>query len=368
MKQLVSYRGIESSAQTGIETTVGELATHHLKRYLRHFASGPVVLRVRVEKDAPHADHAYRVKLRLALPTVTLAAEEEEGETIAGALKLSFAELEQQLKRHTAHLLKQDSGRRKRRGETLHRLKAAMATGTPDQAGRFRVTMNDLLAPLQRLARRELAYLHARGDLSANYPTLEDVVDEVLARAWQRIRDEPDLVPDVRMLHRILLSTLEDEVRRRRHDEGRWVSLESSRPVTLAAPPDEIDDQVFEFWQPDEKIRLEDVLPGDEEEPDETASEDELRILTGKLLGELPNRWRRAVLLAQVDDRPLAEIAELLDTTVPTVRRCLEYADAFLRARLEELGAPPASQAAKSGKPQPFEYLSSTTADESKTT
>jgi DNA-directed RNA polymerase specialized sigma24 family protein len=40
----------------------------------------------------------------------------------------------------------------------------------------------------------------------------------------------------------------------------------------------------------------------------------------------------------EADDAPLREIAVRLDTDQATVRRWLEHADAFLRARLEEPG------------------------------
>ncbi len=80
------------------------------------------------------------------------------------------------------------------------------------------------------------------------------------------------------------------------------------------------------------------MLPGRDEEPEEAASEHEVRSLTGKLPGQLPNAWRHAVLLVEVDDVPLREVAVRLDTDQVTVR-CWLDADAFLRARLEELGA-----------------------------
>jgi DNA-directed RNA polymerase specialized sigma24 family protein len=79
------------------------------------------------------------------------------------------------------------------------------------------------------------------------------------------------------------------------------------------------------------------VLPGSDEEPEEAASEHEVRLLTGKLLSQLPNAWRHAVLLVHVDDVPLRKGAVRLDTDEAIVRRWLEHA--FLRARLEELGA-----------------------------
>ncbi|MDR3742456.1 MAG: hypothetical protein P4L40_25850 [Terracidiphilus sp.] len=62
-------------------------------------------------------------------------------------------------------------------------------------------------------------------------------------------------------------------------------------------------------------------------------------MLTGKLPSQLPNAWRHAVLLVQVDDVPLRKGAVRPDKDETTVRRWLEHADGFLRARLEELGA-----------------------------
>jgi hypothetical protein len=62
-------------------------------------------------------------------------------------------------------------------------------------------------------------------------------------------------------------------------------------------------------------------------------------LLPGKLLGQLPNAWRHTVLPVEVDDAPLREVAVRLDADQATVRCWLEHADAFLRARLEELGA-----------------------------
>ncbi|CAD6561742.1 hypothetical protein LMG28727_07533 [Paraburkholderia kirstenboschensis] len=55
-----------------------------------------------------------------------------------------------------------------------------------------------------------------------------------------------------------------------------------------------------------------------DEQPEEAASEHEVRSLTGMLLGQLPNAWRLTVLPVQVDDVPLAEVAVGLDTDEAT--------------------------------------------------
>ena len=62
------------------------------------------------------------------------------------------------------------------------------------------------------------------------------------------------------------------------------------------------------------------MLPGSGEEPEEATSEHEVRLLPSKLVGQLPNAWRHAVLPVQVDDAPLREVAVRLNTGQVTVR------------------------------------------------
>lgn len=60
------------------------------------------------------------------------------------------------------------------------------------------VTQMPLLSKLEAVARRELAYLRAVGDLPCDYPTLRDVVDEAIVRAkveWQSVPGKKRLTP-----------------------------------------------------------------------------------------------------------------------------------------------------------------------------
>jgi hypothetical protein len=61
----------------------------------------------------------------------------------------------------------------------------------------------------------------------------------------------------------------------------------------------------------------------------------------GQVLAELPEGWRQAVLLAQAEDLPHAEVARQLGISEEELQRRIEHADAYLRARLRELGVGP---------------------------
>ena len=103
-----------------------------------------------------------------------------------------------QAKKHFDRLHAQDQIKRKARRERLRELKVRIAAKPASAAHKAEVTRMPLLSKLEAVARRELAYLRAVGDLPRDYPTLRDVVDEAIVRAeveWQS-------VPGKRGLHR----------------------------------------------------------------------------------------------------------------------------------------------------------------------
>ncbi|TCK32824.1 two-component sensor histidine kinase [Paraburkholderia sp. BL8N3] len=162
MKQHVSIYVLDDMQHAGTEVGVGTLTVHHLKRYLRSFATELVELFARIETEAHRTGDACRVKLRLALPATMLAVD-AEAESLSAALSTSFTELERRLERHTSHRLTLKSWCRNERGENLRCLKAAVAVAAPNQCGRFRNQENTLLGSLRPTARSEYTYRQARG-------------------------------------------------------------------------------------------------------------------------------------------------------------------------------------------------------------
>ena len=83
-----------------------------------------------------------------------------------------------------------------------------------------------LLSKLEAVARRELAYLRAVGDLPCDYPTLRDVVDEAIVRAkveWQSVPGEKEAYTG---LLKHLFAVLDNEVASSRQF-GESVSLDA---------------------------------------------------------------------------------------------------------------------------------------------
>ncbi|WP_229517341.1 RNA polymerase sigma factor [Paraburkholderia terrae] len=223
----------------------------------------------------------------------------------------------------------------------LRQLKTALDERADTRSALFGETVRPLLASLAHFVQRELAYLQTRGDLAADDPSVDDIVDETLARACERFAERPPRLEPLQWLYQIALELLEAEVARRQMEEGRCISLEGRLPVQLHEPREYDDELLFEYWQPDEVLRLEDVVPATDGTPEDAVITRELSELVAALLAELSEPWRRAVTLCRLEAQPQASAAQVLGITEEELQHWLAHADAFLRARLGDLRPTP---------------------------
>ncbi|MGT2477729.1 RNA polymerase subunit sigma-28 [Paraburkholderia terrae] len=343
MRTAVSYRNIPKLSPSALEGLVQRLAERRLLPHLSYFPAGLVRLHATLERSRRRSLHrsVYRVRLQLGLPGATLACGDESS-ALEQAVDRALMELERQVERHVAHLRHEDSWRRRERRAGLRQLRTALAGQSEAGRASFGELVRPLLAPLQRFVRRELSNLQARGDLAPCDPSVDEIVDETLARACeQRAPGDTRRVGSVQWLYRITREVLAEEVARRQSEEGRCISLEGRLPVQLREPHEDDDELLFQYWQPDEVLRLEDVMPAADGTPEEAVSEAELRELLATLLTEMPAPWREAVVLCRLEGLPAGAVAQVLEVTVPELEHRLAHADAFLRARLADLHLTP---------------------------
>lgn len=147
-----------------------------------------------------HADRSVSVKLHVHLPGKKIVAATGQADRVRAAAEKAAAHLLREVRRHFDLLHDQHRFKRKARGERLNALKAQIdalpaATVQAAQSG-----IDPLLPKLESVARRELAYLRAVGDLPVDYPSVADVVDEALATtkaAWQPGRAAEKVLPEL---------------------------------------------------------------------------------------------------------------------------------------------------------------------------
>ncbi|RQS63557.1 RNA polymerase subunit sigma-28 [Burkholderia sp. Bp8963] len=332
MKTAVCYRNVSTLWPAERESLIDKLAIRYLRRYLLHNPPDLARLRVALERSG-HRGH-YRTRLRLALPRAILACAYTSPD-LSKVLDHVFVGLGRQLEHHRAQM-RQDSWRRKGRRTGLRQLMAALDERREAEFTLFRDLVRPLLPALQRFTQRQLARLQACGDLAPGDPVADEVIDEALARACEQLPQRPRRLEPLQWLYQITIDFLAEEVARRQRDAGRFVSLESRVPIQSHEAEEGEDEIVFEYWQPDEVLRLEDLVPAPDETPEDAASAKEMRQLVNTLLADLPTPWRRAVALCRIEALSPAAAAQALGTREQDVVTWLAHADAFLKAKLVE--------------------------------
>ncbi len=230
-----------------------------------------------------------------------------------------------------------------KRHEDFPRLKKALTERPATEADAYSKLLGPLLPKLEHFVKQEFAYLRFHGDLTADYPNAQDILDEVLVRAYQNLDQRPRNAELKDWLYQIAHQVLTEATKHRQAEKGHFVSLDSQPPATPDQTVDEQDEAAYEYWQPDEMLNLEDVVPISDATPEKKASEEETHKQLRAALARLPAAWRTAVWLTQAEEMPLGSVARTLGTSEEETRRWIAQADAFLRARLKGVDLQPAT-------------------------
>jgi RNA polymerase sigma factor (sigma-70 family) len=203
------------------------------------------------------------------------------------------------------------------------------------------------LGNLYHVVRHELARAQAVGDLGPNELTPEDVVDAVVLRAYERFVAEPPGSRVRSWLIGLAREHLAAEIRRLKADRARTERIDQDIPDT---PPPEyvstLGDETLDFHEPDEDLKVEDVLPDLKvPTPEQEAEGRELQRCVAAALAGMPGEWRRALVLHHGEGLSERRLARAIGRPQPAARRILAHARAYLRQKLHESGcafdAPP---------------------------
>jgi RNA polymerase sigma factor (sigma-70 family) len=289
----------------------------------------------------------YEVKAVLRIPTGTLAAE-ASGRDPEALLDHVADTLVTEIKRHKERVRRDYSSQQKNRSRAdLSAVVPVLQRHVEDgDRGNFFRLLRPLLGYLRDYVRRELRHLELKGVLHRGEMTVEDILDEVLVRAWDRFSDRPrDLDLDLwltNLVHDVLKDWSKQEPRPH-------LSLDESAVEVM---PDEVPRPDEEAWWADlldeeERYTLGDLIPdteGTDRWDDLEGEEQRDRLLS--LLGDLPPAQRQAFLLYALEDYGTDEIAKLQGRTEDQVKADIEAARKMLRERLMADG-----QARETGKP-----------------
>jgi RNA polymerase sigma factor (sigma-70 family) len=295
----------------------------------RIFPSDARFLQVLVDEDPVH--HLWKVSLTLELPGKTLAAN-NEGPELEASLRSAFAEVERQLAAlRREHLWQQLA--------TRHEVRKSDA---PVSDEKKRESFFGLISPhldeLGGFVKREIDYAEAMGDLVRGELNVQDVVDAALVKAYQEYAQKP-IQEDVRSwLIALAIEQVEPAIRRSRWERTRTVHVEEDIPET--PPAEEVSrmgEDMFYFYQPDEDLKVEDVIPDIKiPTPEQELETNELRQCVRAALSTLSREQRRLLILRYIQGLSVRQLAKATGKAEPEVERILEESRQYLRARLME--------------------------------
>ncbi|ELM8001903.1 hypothetical protein Q2P58_004743, partial [Escherichia coli] len=174
MQMQYSYRAIDKELREPWQRALGNVIEHALKPLLDKHAKDSARLQIVLDRDKTKRQFLASGYMHLpGKKIVSVTASHDELTPLARKLAQS---LFRQAKKHFDRLHAQDQIKRKARRERLRELKVRIAAKPASAAHEAKVTRMPLLSKLEAVARRELAYLRAVGDLPRDYPTLRDVV------------------------------------------------------------------------------------------------------------------------------------------------------------------------------------------------
>jgi len=337
MKFRFSYRKIDKAEKKALQELVQE-QQRNLQEMLGSLDSEAVGLEGRLEKHPQK--RLYRARLKLHLPGRTLAAL-EESDGAGTVLHAVFAELRRQLERQK-HLMKNDHlwKRPRRRAELRNRFKETASGDAETQRREYLRLIDPHLSALYRFIRHELAYHQALEELLPSEISAQEVLDAVVARAYERFPERPAHLEILPWLTGLALEVIGEELERH-HVRERSIATEAWAPETPMDVTDDLDTEYYEYHEPEEVIRLEDLIPDPTTtDPEEAEAIWERNLAVQKTLARLPRRWRHALVLMDVMEMEAEEVAGIVGLPadgLDEVRRC---AEGFMREWLSQRLSP----------------------------
>jgi RNA polymerase sigma factor (sigma-70 family) len=340
MNHNVEFKNLQPDE--GIRKLIGELIDKLQKR-VKRFPPDEVFLRLMIEENPVrtlyHVSLVLEISGKSAATKKTLAAKEERHD-LHETLRDAFAEIARQLEAYKSTLRGEHLWKQHARRDKLRQMKAVAA---PDEQGYREIFFSLARRQLKRLyqfVRHQLAYFESVGDLIPGELTQEELVDAVLLRAYREFVKDPAGREMKNWLVELAREQLEAEVRRLKSERERTVHIEEDIPET---PPTEevstLGEEILDFHQPDEDLKLEDVIPDLKfPTPEQIAETKELRRCVNTALAGLPEQWRQALWLRHGEGLTGTKLAKAIGKPEPEIERTLEYTLQYVRQRLVELG------------------------------
>jgi RNA polymerase sigma factor (sigma-70 family) len=323
--------------------------TAKIQKRLQVFRPELIHLKGLVEQNS--AREGTTVSLNLRLPSGQMAVHESAPNPTA-ALKAAFDDLLGQIGRHKDLLRNSHRWKRRRAaerrpapevpfGETIASLPPSTASGEE-----IRSYVNANLRRLQLFVERELYMRENSGQLDPDSISVEEIVDEAVARALDDRIEKPDLMGLEAWLYRLAIQGM-DDVNSHLPASESDVNLQGVRRRRNERASDE---PRMQFHQPDEAMTTESgIADTGMATPEEIAYTDEMFTLVQFALeGASPHDRETFILhalegfsvdeIAAITGRRPEEVQQAIGRTREKLRRAFPIDNSFKKKLLQETG------------------------------
>ncbi|MAQ36683.1 MAG: flagellar biosynthesis protein FliA [Thioclava sp.] len=336
MKVAQAFRNLDRHGQQRAPEVIQE-EVRQLAPHLARFCED--LVRLDVSASQTKGKTRIHVSLRLQLPSGVIAAH-EDGFEIEPVLRKAFADLRHRVDRHVGRLKHEHEvkrpARRRRIGAPLPPVRDAAEA---ERRALFFDLIEDHLDAVYDTVRRELTYLECSGEVPEGYLSVRSLVDATILKGLARFEDRPSEFSVGDWLKRLAFETIGEEARAARRAVPQDAASLDAAPEAPAEEPTEADQEMFEFYQPDDMLLLEELVADETgEDPEAAAASQESAQALHRAIAALPALWRRVVALVDLDDTPAERAAAILGIPEDEVTRTVAAAHSYLREKLGDAG------------------------------
>ncbi len=299
--------------------------TKKLEHLLEKFQ--PDMVHLRIDLEHLNKKNLYLSRLILEFPQKTLRAE-KQGNNLTKAINESFNSLFREVNKFKSFLRHEPEYKRKLRPNHKEML---LATRTPEELHEVYLDFVEKnFGRFYNFAFREIRNRIYQGRLKPGEVQVRDVLDEAVVKVWDEVPGKFDEKQIRKKIYRKIVDIVDRRVR-----ERKLFAVPLERKVEIR----DLDTELYEFYQPDDIVRLEDVVPDpNAEEPEEWFEEEKIEETVDRVISLLPNRWRQALQLVEMEDFSPEEVSMIQEVPVETVKEEVELAKRFIREKLQDFG------------------------------
>ncbi len=258
MQIILNAPGIHQKTKEGVEKEIEEFLPR-LKQLLFRFRPEEKNLRVHL---AQQKNNVYRLTVSLRMPGKSLIVE-REGHTLSALITEAKQSLLEQVKVQSS-VVRKEHLRAKAVQQHQAVQEAVGAQGMLSQdviadedemrdrfVSRLRLVLQDLYSHIRRL----IDFAQLSGDLPLNHLDADEVVDDILARAYEIYRVHPEGEMSHSTLYQLAEEIFRDEIQAGVAAENKG---SSSEPIWEAS---DLGEEILGFYQPEEILLYADILP-----------------------------------------------------------------------------------------------------------